>query len=789
LSSDVPVFKVGQRTFQIGKFDNFLSDNIFLSNIISLIDRGLKFIPNLFLNEIALFKFILLSFDENFNKFNSKLKLVEKRFLRDDIDIHTDFSQPSLDVISAPTFFDTFSVKHKKCANKFNNLYFNINQESTNFRFNFYKSLSDVSKIDNLNINIDSNETKYLLEYKKRKPFKIIDCDKNVGLCIISNSDYNRYALQQLEVVDNFELLLEDPLINTINIIESTLLTLYKSKNLNKKIYSKLIPNANSCKSGNFRLLAKLHKEKLSFRPIINSIAHPTSSLSLLIDCILQPLVKNNSSYIQDSQNLIQITRNRKFPVNSKLYSCDFEGLYSNIDLKHALIVISEYVLNNFESELITPVAFNTILKLVFENNIFKFNKKHYKQIKGIAMGSKSGPSIANIYIWILEKNFLSLYDPFLYVRFIDDIFIIVEEFFNIDTLVKTFTYLKLNIVTSDVVIFLDLEITLDKFTRELNFSLFIKPTCTFSYLLSSSNHPDFIFDNIPLSLLIRYKRINTFLHKFLYFAIQLVKQLVSRGYDYTVVMKSFLRIAYTERDTLIDYKDKNRNNIDTNKGLKSIFFNFPFDSNINSLAINKSFNTASNELSSNKAYSNHKLRVINHMQKNFSLLFVHSSPIVCCPDFGYKKCYNNRCKICTNSNNASFIRLNDFFLPMLCYSSCSTLNAIYIIKCNNCFSFYVGQTESIKTRLNTHFRGCFLNSPSLATNTTCVTEHFNNGYCSLLNFSFFIFRSNIVNKYHRLNVETLLIHLFLDLGIKLINDKIPDKYYWNRRFTKLFEI
>ena len=134
-------------------------------------------------------------------------------------------------------------------------------------------------------------------------------------------------------------------------------------------------------------------------------------------------------------------------------------------------------------------------------------------------------------------------------------------------------------------------------------------------------------------------------------------------------------------------------------------------------------------------------------------------------------------------------MRLNEFFLPILCFSNCSTNNAIYIIKCSNCSSYYVGQTENIKRRLSTHISNCFYNTPPKNLNTACVVEHFNNGVCSLNNFSFLVFRADIVNKYQRLNIETMLIHLFLDLSIKLLNDKIPDKFYWNRKFTKLFEI
>lgn len=54
--------------------------------------------------------------------------------------------------------------------------------------------------------------------------------------------------------------------------------------------------------------------------------------------------------------------------------------------------------------------AFYEILKLIFENNYFKFNKKIYKQLKGIAMGTKCGPSIANVYLYILEIQFLKIH-------------------------------------------------------------------------------------------------------------------------------------------------------------------------------------------------------------------------------------------------------------------------------------------------------------------------------------------------------------------------------------------
>jgi hypothetical protein len=132
------------------------------------------------------------------------------------------------------------------------------------------------------------------------------------------------------------------------------------------------------------------------------------------------------------------------------------------------------------------------MLKLVFENNVFEYNKKYFKQISGIAMGAKCAPSIANLYLSILEENFLTVHRPLFYYRFIDDIFVIFDQLFNINLLTQNFKNLKLNVITEKSVIFLDLIIQLDQITG----------------------------------------RFCTLYSDFLYFSRRLVSQLVNRGYN-----------------------------------------------------------------------------------------------------------------------------------------------------------------------------------------------------------------------------------------------------------------
>ena len=197
-----------------------------------------------------------------------------------------------------------------------------------------------------------------------------------------------------------------------------------------------------------------------------------------------------------------------------------------------------------------------------------------------------------------------------MYKRFIDDIFLMVLKGFNIELLVGAFDYLKLNIITSKKVVFLDLVINLDQVTGQLVFSLYTKPTCTFSYLLNVTNHPDFIFKNLPLSLFIRIRRICLSYSDFLYFGSRLIGQLADRGYNRLLVFKTFSTVSKIDRNLLIPYKSKN---LKENKN--TVFFKFPFDVNLRQSALETAFNTSTNELLSSKFFRDKKFKIVYRMQ------------------------------------------------------------------------------------------------------------------------------------------------------------------------------
>ena len=70
------------------------------------------------------------------------------------------------------------------------------------------------------------------------------------------------------------------------------------------------------------------------------------------------------------------------------------------------------------------------LAEIVLKNNIFQFNEKTLKQLRGTAIGTKFAPLYAIIFMadlqeWILEDIELQ---PHIFWRYIDDIFFIWEH-------------------------------------------------------------------------------------------------------------------------------------------------------------------------------------------------------------------------------------------------------------------------------------------------------------------------------------------------------------------------
>jgi len=630
-------------------------------------------------------------------------------------------------------------------------------------------------KINNIS-NLTFYELNLLRKFVKNKPFKVVELDKNIGVGIMSNALYDQLSLEMLNDQSTYIRIENDPKEEILLDIKSIIIELFNNGHISRKLYSLLLDVDG--RLGFFRILPKLHKSKFGNRPIINYKEHVTSSFCYLIDFILRPHVKNTDSFILDSQNLIQKLENIEIPDDCILATGDFDSLYSNIVHEDCIFMICDFLKDKLNTKYMNIRAFNSFLKIVLKNNYFKFKDFYFLQIKGIAMGTVCGPSIANIFVYIYESKWLTIHRPLAYYRFIDDVLVLVKNLNIIESLKIAFGSLTLNFETGNVVKFLDLEISIDLLSKRLNFCVYFKPTNTFSYLYIYSNHPNFIFKNIVKSILIRIRRICTKYSDFTFFYSLIYNQLILRGYESKTITKIFTMVSSLDRNKLLEYKVRKKLDFNNN-----FIYKFNFDNNISNFS-SLALNAFDNFKRENTKFNNFKLKIVNKMQFNLSSLLVHNFKFPFRLKNFYKKCENINCKTCLFSNRKNLIYLTEnFALPIFDSGSCKSRNCIYIIFCSFCSAFYVGQTMCIKDRIYNHIYNIKNFTPYVSSDFKCVSIHFNLKHHNFRNhFSFFIIKTNMNELEARLNIESFLINLCVKMEVKIINDFIPEirNFYLN---------
>ena len=71
-----------------------------------------------------------------------------------------------------------------------------------------------------------------------------------------------------------------------------------------------------------FYMLTKIHKPTPVGRPIISGCDGPTERLSAFVDKLLQPIAKEQESYLKDSTDFINFTEKTRVPGNA-INGCD----------------------------------------------------------------------------------------------------------------------------------------------------------------------------------------------------------------------------------------------------------------------------------------------------------------------------------------------------------------------------------------------------------------------------------------------------------------------------------
>jgi len=162
-----------------------------------------------------------------------------------------------------------------------------------------------------------------------------------------------------------------------------------------------------------FYLLPKIHKQNTPGRPIVSACNCPTEIIAAFLHEVMSPLVANLTPYV-NSLDFINSNPNQLF-----LFTINVKSLYTVIPNDSGLQALA-YFLN--KRPVLEPPT-STLTRLA--ELVLTFNQQYYRQVGGVAMGSRMGPNYACLFVGCIKERILSIYTGFipqLYKRYIDDI-------------------------------------------------------------------------------------------------------------------------------------------------------------------------------------------------------------------------------------------------------------------------------------------------------------------------------------------------------------------------------
>lgn len=258
--------------------------------------------------------------------------------------------------------------------------------------------------------------------------------DKNLGLTILNASDYHAEIRQQLNSLSYQQL--TTGIVPTASIhrnIINRFQQAYNDKLIDERILKfisqRITPD--TAVIPRFYTLPKIHKPgPLRGRPIVPSHSWITTPVSIWIDSILQPYVKQIPTICTSSTAIILDLQHRKLSEDCTLITADVASLYTNIPTYTGVAFVRKFA-TEF-CKLATPMV-NLLcdaFTLVLNNNYFQAVGTTFLQKTGTAMGTPAAVVFANIFMFVLENKTVSKYanNILYYKRFLDDILLIVRK-------------------------------------------------------------------------------------------------------------------------------------------------------------------------------------------------------------------------------------------------------------------------------------------------------------------------------------------------------------------------
>ena len=303
--------------------------------------------------------------------------------------------------------------------------------------------------------------------------------------------------------------------------------------------------------------MIKTHKPNNPIRLITSGNGTAVENLSLFTEYFLHLCIKKEPQILIDTTALLnKVTEiNNKFspfPAGTLLVSWDVISVNPSIDNKVGLATCKE-ALDCREHTSPSTECLLEAVKITLECNNSIFNKKHYRQNRGTAMGPHNACSYADLAMTIIGRRILNINNrpddvlfPPDWSRFRNDCFSIWFE--SVPSLLKFTDWLnplsnsiKFTVKYSEVQLEV-LDTLLFIVNRCIESKVCFKPTDGHMHLLPQSVHHQSLYHNIPFGVALWLRRICS-RDKWLEEQLQEFKHFFQcRRYNNNIINKGFKR-------------------------------------------------------------------------------------------------------------------------------------------------------------------------------------------------------------------------------------------------------
>ena len=526
------------------KFLKNFSDHQLTDNQVSVISKGLKFIPTPVTNENSIRQQLLRDFEQFARRMRLQYIFHGQNKEPHPFHVKSQWMPPVQPSIALESYLENVKIQ-----------------------------LAEITLTKPKN-NLSRNEVIALKELKNNPAINLRKADKGTTTVIMNKQAKINEAQVQLDNREHYKPLKAPIVKNTHDKVNEIIDQMHRGKHIDDMTKNWLLQTPNPPRIPIFYTLTKIQKPVPVGRPIIPGGDGPTERISSFVDTLLQPIAQTQKSYIKDTTDFINFIEKTKIGKDTILVSMDVSSLYTNIPQEEGTNIVCEAYekFHNYNTPIPTH-HLREMLGLILKENSFQFNEENYLQTHGTAMGTKMAVSFANIFMAEIETKIILQSDtkPREWKRYIDDVFSLWDnDKKDVDRFIEQANKFHPTIqftaeISENEITFLDTTVFKgERFKQDsiLDIKTHFKPTETFQFTHFASCHPPGVKYGFIKGEAIRLLRTNSSKKTFEESLVKFKQRLKARGYPENTIERSLSEVNFASRQSALTQKKKSHERI-----------------------------------------------------------------------------------------------------------------------------------------------------------------------------------------------------------------------------------